>query len=139
MKPVLILAALLACPGASPDEQRQERLMDEIESRIELPPGAAPLDRYARHYGLDRNGKIAGQYNIPHRPDPGDGCEELLDNGDSREVPCNPIDGLAAGRRLWVGDARNLRIAFHGGCSVVGLRFDPATKTFDWVACNDRH
>src|SRR5687767_6755397 len=102
MKPVLILAVLLAGSGSSPDEQRHERLMDEIETRIALPPGAAPLDRYARTYGLDDKGKVAGLYNIPYVPSPGDGCEEILDNGAWRDVPCEPIDALAAGRRQWV-------------------------------------
>jgi hypothetical protein len=139
MKTVLILTALLAGSGSSPEQPRQERLMDEIEARIALPPGAAPLDRYARTYGLDEKGRVAGLYTIPYVPGPGDGCEEMLDNGASRDVPCEPVDALAAGRRLWIGDARNLRMAFHGGCSIVTLLFDPATKTFEWVACNDRH
>ena len=113
--------------------------MDEIEARIVLPPGAAPLDHYARTYGLDEKGKVAAAYGIPYRPGPDDGCEELLEYGAWRDVPCDPIEGLAAGQRSWVGDAKNLKMAIHGGCTYVRLLYDPTTKRFERVACNDRH
>ena len=88
-----------------------------IESRIELPQGASPLNGYARYYSTDRQGMVVAIYTSLH---------DLSEN----DVPI--------GQRRWVDDYRGLPLISEGGCDVIEITFDPRTQKLDTPACNLR-
>ena len=119
--------------------------MDRIEKQIILPKGARTLAEYARYYGVDDKGRVAGTYlTIDPPPDPSWTCEDIVLNEEeveSRPVPCppdveDPIRNLKAGQRRWVGDADNRPFRADGGCSQVNVLFDPGTGKVLHAFCN---
>lgn len=152
----LALAALLlaGAPSSTPeaaasgtaslDQRRQAQLMDEIEARIALPPGAVALGAYARFYAFEPEGKVAARYIVPPNPilSPDDMCSEMLANGGWRRIKCPPLepwaDGAQAGERRWLADPMNMPVMADGGCGQVNILYDPRTRQFEHVSCNGR-
>lgn len=115
--------------------------MDAVEQTIRLPDGARRLEEYARYYALDEQKHVAAFYMIPDGPpDPDDKCWEITENLDTPEVPCGPPPvtsfDLPAGQRRWVGRSENLPFVADGGCSVVRVLFDPASRTIEQAYCH---
>jgi hypothetical protein len=154
MKPGLLLAALLVTlPGAAPrphprkpppptaEERRQARLMDEIETRLALPPGAQPLSHYARFYAFEGPGKVIAVYMIPEPARPaGDHCVEMTADGNSHPVACEPSPawppGVPAGHRRWVRDRREMPLIFDGGCIQITITYDLKSRKIESASCN---
>lgn len=115
--------------------------MNAIEEQIRLPEEARPLDSYARYYAAGPKGEVTGVYVVPF-PDigPDDMCEEVAEDMTTRTVACSRSEGsansLKAGERRWLDNHRNLPVVLDGGCSVVTVEFNPATREVEQVICN---
>lgn len=94
---------------ARPDRRT---IMDAIERQVVLPPGAQPLDRYARFYADGPGGDVTGVY------------------------VGQPPPEWTTGTRQWVDRLGDLPAIDDGGCSVIGLVYDPVRRTLRGVACN---
>lgn len=141
MNRLFAIAAILLLFGCTTREQRQrDKLTNLIESRVVLPEGARRLADYARYYALDQNGNVVGVY-VPgySPPNPDWGCEDLLANFTTREVPCHwpeKGDNLLAGQRGWVSGTDRLPLVMDGGCGVVILIYDPKKGVVKDIHCN---
>jgi hypothetical protein len=132
-----------ASAAPSPEERRQQRLMDEIEGRLTLPRGAHRLSDYARFYGDAPGGKVAATYVIPRAAEPAsrEGCSTVDVNGTGQDGPCPampawPRGGVGAGQRKWVRTVKDFPFMADGGCAQVDIRYDPARRAFEVVSCN---
>lgn len=112
-----LVSILPACQPQTPPsnatsvEIREAALANEIESQVAMPKGAGPLKDYSRFYAEAPAGKIVGLYI----------------RGGSGDLP--------AGARRWVRfDA--LPGIDDGGCSVVNIVFDLATRKVEKAFCN---
>ena len=118
---VIFFLSLLTLTSCSTQKQREhDSLMALIESRIELPQGASPLNGYARYYSMDQQGMVVAIYTSLH------------------DLPQNKFYDLPIGRRRWVDDYRALPLISEGGCGVIEITFDPRTQKLDTPACNLR-
>ena len=142
MRAVSLVATTILLAGCStPEERKHKALMDQIENQVQLPKGAHALGDYARYYTHDENGDVHGVYLIPFNdePRPGEGCEELGSNLTGRNVSCPPgqsQDALAAGKRRWVDDRRNIPFIMDGGCMEVDVIFDASKGRIKSAYCN---
>ena len=98
MKAFIYAIALTAGAGCSQAEaSEQELIMRAIESAVQLPAGAKPLQEYSRNYASLPDGKVIGIYVLPITIEPQRddvGCEVALENFGSR--PCTDAE-LAEG------------------------------------------
>lgn len=118
-KPSLAIAlalALAACASAEPRALSVTVLprdpISYLESRVELPEGAEPLEAYDRYYANTRLGDrevIRGVY--------------LLRSsfGDRERSGMTPDAGRP---RVFRGEAEDLPIVADGGCAVINVYFD---------------
>lgn len=106
------ITALLLIGCASDEEREHASLMDEVEQRVRLPDGSQPLNEYARYYAIDGQGRVVAIYTTFVEPD------------------------LPAGQRRWVGDQSKLPGISDGGCGVVNVLFNPATRKVEEAFCN---
>jgi hypothetical protein len=127
----------------SPEERRQQRVMDEIEGRVALPRGAHKLSDYARFYGDVPGGKVAATYVIarPAEPASREGCTTVDANGAGEDGPCPampawPSGGVGAGQRKWVRAGEHMPFMADGGCAQIDIVYDPRRRVFEAVACN---
>ena len=142
--PTTLLTLLLT---TAPQQDRENRLMDEIERTVALPTGAGPLSAYGRYYAYEGRGKVLAIYLVPE-PSVGNSCEIFTIHRGSR--PCNRREiqemkrrharaaGLRvpAGKRRWYGDSRDLPQIADGGCMQITIEYDVASKRVLGVACN---
>src|SRR5690606_19155619 len=81
--------ALTGSAAAPPSEHQAQ--MAFIESTVQLPEDARPIDEYSRNYALGPDGKIIAIYVVPFEPMGGapgyDECVVILEN--SEEKPCS--------------------------------------------------
>lgn len=110
------MIAILIAACSENAETPYKSTMDTIERQVQLPIGAAPLDEYARYYAADDNEIVAIYIS-------------LVD-------PANPYYDLPRGQRRWLADHRKLPLINDGGCSVVCIRYNPATGKTDIPVCN---
>ena len=135
----VVLASLLSC--SPPAERRRTQLLDEIESRVRLPEGAAPLSRYARFYAQDPSGEITGLYVIPSPALPADaGCSELQQDFSLKPISCDSLpvaewEKVKANERLWL-DQNDLPAINDGGCGIVTVVYRPSSRTVESASCN---
>jgi len=115
-RPIAALATLSLAACSSAEERQRELLMDRLEARAQLPPGSLAIGRYARYYAADPLGRITAVYITYVGPD--------------RD------HDLPLGRRKWLDDHRRLPNVSGGGCRVVHLLFDRATRELEQAACN---
>lgn len=112
--------------------------MDRIDGALVLPVTALPLQEYARYYAQRPDGKIAiflTAYTY-QGPRPADfGCSEMLINGTSKEVPCDPPTEPRAGERHWINIER-MPGAMDGGCSIINAVYDPSAQRIVGLRCN---
>lgn len=129
-------ALLSACSQLA--ASRHEALMDRIDGALVLPAKARPLREYARYYAQRPDGKIAvflTAYTYAG-PRPADyGCSEMLVNGASNEVPCDPITEPQAGERHWI-DIERMPEASDGGCSIINAVYNPSAQRTVSLRCN---
>lgn len=110
MEPIrCVLAALLLAAAPAPSAETNA-IMDRIESRIALPPGASPLGLYDRYYAWESRDdgvrKVLGTYVRGQRP-----------------------------QRHWVGQ-NELPLVMDGGCDIVTLTYDYDADRIERVECN---
>ena len=151
----VIAAALASCTSHIFD---QEQIMRTIESRIELPEGARPIESYSRNYARLPDNKILAVYIEPSEPNSNDetegyGCEiigSIDENGELESRPCtedeleetkeleNAISesqGIANSSR-WFKNLYDLPVMDGGGCSLIEARYDLRSDSFDSIECN---
>lgn len=137
-----IVVAILLLGGCSTTvEREQDALMSRLEHNLRLPEGASDLREYARYYADSGNGEIAVIYLIPFglEKGPDDSCEEMLADFSTREVPCpefQPAWAMAAGKRRWLDDYRDLPWINDGGCAQIEVIFDKETSAVKRAECN---
>ena len=146
MRICLSLLVLLMSATSPPGQNTPGALMDEIEKKVQLPLGAARLERYARHYALQEDGKVIGVYvlHLPAPPKGADyGCSEIRLDGKeltSKPITCPPEPDIsqevAAGERRWFDDDRKLPLISDGGCIVVNVIFNPSAHEVESAFCN---
>ncbi len=109
--------------------------MDEIESSITLPPGALPLQSYARYY-TEHRGLVHGAYTteIEEERPPDYGCEEAQLDNSYKPVACPASADVRPGSRRWVKFEDYPAV---GGldCSALQIEFDPKAKAFIYLEC----
>lgn len=123
--------------------------MTAIERAIQLPKGAKPLNAYGRNYAFSGTNKVIATYLIPFPPvDMSEGCDVMLENGDSRPCTKKEIKESAksdsrdivaqtpAGQRRWYNDPRSLPEISDGGCAQVSVEYEIATHHIVSVRCN---
>jgi len=141
-----ILPLLILTGAMSPDTaRRHEDLMNEIEKRIVLPPGARPLSAYGRNYAFSGRDRVLAVYLIPERRYDerggcvhGDGiaCTKQEVRALVRESDILIASQAAAGRRRWHEQASSLPDISDGGCTQITIRYDMPRKRVLSVACN---
>jgi hypothetical protein len=140
------LALLLLVAVDSQDEQRVA-VMDQIEATIALPPRAHPLSDYARYYAFAGPNKVRAVYLIPFPPMNPEATCSISDGKGDRECTAAEIrrmhredakrirSQLPAGGRIWFNNSHGLPLIMDGGCSVLDLEYDLASKHV-LVACH---
>jgi hypothetical protein len=116
-RPLLTLLALLVCQPAhaqaiSHSSAREAALINEIEKRVQLPPGASSMWVYWRKYTYMADKTVIGIYIN----------QTMVDSGG---VPSS----------TWVRRSQMPRIS-GGGCGVVTVFYDPAKKSSPEATCN---
>lgn len=106
----LISALLAVSLGTGPTPSEIQALMDRIEARISMPPGASPLALYERYYAW-----------------------EAREDG-VRKVFGTYVRGHGSGRH-WVNQ-NELPLVMDGGCGIVTLTYDVDADRVERVECN---
>lgn len=112
--------------------------MDRIDEALVLPAKALPLQKYARYYAQKADGNIAIFLTAytDRQPRSADyGCSEMLKNGASKDVPCEPVTEPKAGERHWITIER-MPDASDGGCSIINAVYDPSAQRIVELQCN---
>lgn len=110
--------ARIAAEEALPPVVVTDETIRAIESRIEMPPGARPIEEYDRYYsGVRLSGREGVQGVLLLRR-----SFEHVNRGDMA-----PVEGMA---NIYRGDADSMPLVADGGCSVVTLYFDLAAQEF---------
>ncbi|WP_435416698.1 hypothetical protein WAB17_07295 [Parerythrobacter aurantius] len=132
---ILIFSAFSLASCASDQTDIQGYLMDEIESSIDLPPGAKPLGNYARYY-TEYDGLVHGAYTIEvETPRPLEyGCEEARSDGRSMTTTCSSPADAKPGERRWV-KFEDYPAVSGEDCTAIQLQYDPRTKRFTYLEC----
>jgi hypothetical protein len=122
----LAYATLLLCGCQQPS--REERLMNRIEAKIQLPHGAGNLASYAKTYAyLPADGLVTGEYFVPHDGEQPPSCEDI-ERAERQGVEvwaaCPLREGPRSGQRRWFKDYRNLPYADEGGCTWVDVEYN---------------
>lgn len=152
MRAVFYAIALVTGSACSQQQvSEQELIMRAIESAVQLPAGAEPLDEYSRNYALRPDGKVIGVYVLP-RPAEARvsdvGCEVMLESFESR--PCTDAEEAEiagqekatvdlfgqANQTRWFEDYRDLPMMLDGGCNLIEIIFDPQSQLIQSTQCN---
>jgi len=140
--PIFLLAFTAASSPASASSH--DELMQEIESKVTLPPRAQPLKAYGQNYAQSGPGKVLAIYVIP--PQPYDKKISCVTGG----KPCTESDvqrlikdreaeiasQARAGERRWFESVAQLPEIADGGCSIITVRYDVQAKRVLSVGCN---
>jgi hypothetical protein len=139
---------LLAAAVSPSDAQQQQRLADEIERLVVLPPHARPLSVYGRNYARSGN-EVVAVYLIPRSPvSAREGCETMTKDFHSRPCTKREIQDLErsealelraqtpAGVRRWYKTTNELPGVLDGGCMQVNVRYQISTRRILLVSCN---
>ncbi len=125
--------------------------MRAIESAVQLPSGAKPLEKYSRNYASRPDGKVIGVYVLPRLAEErvGDvGCEVMLENFKSRSCTDAEEAKIAgqekaiedrfgqANQARWFNDYRELPMIDDGGCNLIEIIFDPQFQIIQYARCN---
>lgn len=127
--------AILILSGCIGNGQRREnRLMDEIESKLDLPKGALPLAAYARYYTED-DGAIIGAFTTEvEEVREGTECLEMQLDSSTKGVPCPAIADLTPGHRRWVPQS-DLPAVSNVDCQAVQIMYNPASRLVEYAEC----
>lgn len=130
---IIFLTTLASC--ASSQRDSHSALMDEIESAIQLPPEAEPLESYARYYS-EYKGSVRGAYTTQVEPPrPSDyGCEEVQSDGSLKTVDCPAPADARPGERRWVKFDDYPAVAGEN-CTAIQLEYDLRTRKITYLEC----
>jgi hypothetical protein len=128
----------------------EQALMNEIEQAAELPSKSSPIQNYGRYYAVKDKDRIIAVYLLPAvKSDPEDGCSTFDKHFNLRPCTTKEIAAimeskaqrdayyLRAGERRWYATANELPHRADGGCSIVTIEYDPQTRRFLRIECND--
>jgi hypothetical protein len=151
----LILASILflaSVAAATAPLSEHQSIMRQIESSVQLPEGAKPIDQYSRNYALRPDGKVVAIFVIPPEPmwddSEGFGCEVALEDFATRPCTEEEIAEIkqqdaataasfgAADESRWFSDDGELPTILDGGCTQVEIVFDPHSKQIESAECN---
>ena len=106
-----VALALVGCSDTS--GMQNEAVIEHIEQVVKLPEGAGKLEDYARYYAAQGD-NIVGvyTYSVGQRYD------------------------LPTGKKRWLTDSRDLPSIMDGGCSVVEVTYNLATKRVHEIFCH---
>lgn len=124
--------------------------MRAVESMVQLPAGAKPLEEYSRNYASLPDGKVIGIYVLPSTPETQRhdiGCEVALKRGSRPCTDAEKAESAAqerataklfgqANQSRWFGDYRQLPIILDGGCELIEIIFDPSSQLIQSAQCN---
>ncbi|MBB5716438.1 hypothetical protein [Sphingomonas aerophila] len=140
MKLYLILAAFLATTACDPPEaRRQAELMNTIERKITLPPGAGAVERFARAYKFASPDRVEALYFIPEEEPDRMFCEGTKRYGHKNgqiALACPPPDGMKAGERRWFADDVILPFVSDGACAYIDVEYQVGSKTVPKASCH---
>jgi hypothetical protein len=109
-----VALALVGCSDTL--STQNEAVIEQIEQSVKLPEGAGKLEDYARYYAAQGD-NIVGVYT------------DLVDHRDGDH-------DLPTGKRRWLTDSRDLPVIMDGGCSVVEVTYNSATKKVEEIFCH---
>jgi len=158
MRIILIIAIVAALTGCTSNMSDQTQIMRMIETRIQLPEGAEPIEAYSRNYAKLSDQKVRAIFIEPYEPSPIDqtedyGCEVLDgidENGEFESRPCTgdeleETQGLdkaiseshgKANVSRWFKNSNELPGMDDGGCSQIEIIFDLRSDSFETIRCN---
>jgi hypothetical protein len=114
-------------------------IMDDIESKVQLPPRAQLLEYYARAYTYASSTRVAALYFRPLDNQDFEFCEGAKSYGaDNGQIllGCPPPDGMKRNERRWLGNGTLLPVVDDGGCAYINVEYDLTTKTVIRAYCN---
>lgn len=97
------------------------RHIPQIEAQIEMPPGAASIEEYARFYSSSGSHVIKGKY---------------VSRGLAAIVLENSVVRRRIGAAIYIVDDDNMPDLVDGGCSVLTLSYDTSDGTLTGPDCN---
>jgi hypothetical protein len=155
---IILCFALIGCSEAKPlaeqspeisatEISEEQKLMEKIESLVQLPQEAYSIEDYGRNYAMNDDGTVSAIYTIPPRPRPSDAKCSVYEDGDLR--PCTDRENEEEDQRRkamvareakrdesrWFESADDLPMILDGGCSVIWVGFDPKTERVA-ASCN---
>ena len=158
MRLISIILIVAASTGCTSDISDQTRIMQMIETRVQLPEGAEPIEAYSRNYAKLSDQKVRAIFIEPYEPSPihdteDYGCEILADIDESGEFESRPCtrDELEETQELdkaiskshgkknesrWFKDSNELPGMDDGGCSQIEIIFDLRSDSFETIRCN---
>jgi hypothetical protein len=116
-----------------------DRLMDQIETKVELPSGSLPMARYSRYYAWKAPGIVEARYTIhfdSFRRSVREACGETRYRG---VFPCGKngeVLLVGAGERLWLARTDDLPGMLGGGCAQITLTYDLKKNAAPQLRCN---
>lgn len=137
----LAVAASWLASCSSPEYRAQQALMENIEQSIRMPTGAKPLASYVRYYAPSRPGEIVGIFILPGLDElpPGEGCEQLRENGSSTQCSFSwpKSSAVGAGKRVWLSDDGKLPMPMRDArnCGLISIVYQTSQRRFLEVAC----
>ena len=126
-------------PYGSDQNSTNAGLMDTIETRVELPAGSKPLDRYARAYKFTSQHRASATYFIPDTRFRDASCQAAKAGGSRNGqilMLCPPPDGMEAGERRWFDHRTYLPAQSDGGCSFIEIEYSITSDTVISTRCN---
>ena len=139
---LLSLFALVTGGCRQPSYGGNNGLMDEIETKVELPSGALPIEKYSRYYAWKSRHIVKGVFIIHHerfRSSIRQMCGEGQYPG---SFPCgeNKEDLLVdPNQRRWIRVVDELPGMSDGGCGQLTFEYDVQKKLKPQLECNGQY
>lgn len=128
----------------------RDLIMRAVESMVQLPAGAKPLEEYSRNYASLPDGKVIGIYVLPSTPETQRhdiDCEVALERGTR---PCTDAEKAEimggekaiakqfgqANQSRWFDDYLELPMITDGGCELIEIIFDPHSQSIQSAQCD---
>jgi hypothetical protein len=138
---VMVVAAISTSCANPPD---REAIMDEIEKNVTLPRDAQAFELYGRNYAFHGPEQVRAAYYIPRAPLTekmgcyvgGKPCSKDYVRKLMQDNAAERARHAAAGQRRWFETERDLPALFDGGCSIIHIKYEIATRRILSVSCN---
>ena len=120
LRPLVFIASIFVS-SCEPSDSFTARHIPQIEAQIEMPPGAASIEEYARFCSSSGSHVIKGEY-----VSQGLAAIVLENSGVRRRI----------GTAIYIVDEDNMPSLMDGGCSVLTLSYDTSDGILTGPACN---